>query len=729
MRFMADAGAKGTADGAAATPIRTVPTVCKVGACEPFCGIEVDVQDGRMVGVRPDPEHPISEGYVCIKGMNILGYQNSPDRLTHPLRREPTGWVRASWAEATAAIGEKLRAIADASGPRSIATYWGNSADSIAITMANTFCHAFGSPNSYNVLSLEYTDRGVVAHELYGNENLILQPDVRRARYAILLGTNPVVTQGLTLLQRRPHVAEDLKAARAAGGVLVVVDPRATQTTRLADHHLAIRPGTDLYFLLALIRTIIDERLHDAAFVREHTAGFAVWEELAREMTPARAEEVTGIAAGTIRDVARGFAAADGAYASTRVGVQTSHNPVLTEWAVATLCAITGNIDRPGGLYYNPGVLDIPALIEKFTKRKNSSPSRIGGYPPVFGGLPAAVLPDEILTPGDGQVRALVVVAGNPVLSFPDTAKVEAALRQLELLVSVDIFLNDTATFAHWVLPAATQFEQGGFHFLASAFDPRPYAELRPKLVDPPGECRGEWDMFKDLSRAARVPFLNNPTFDRLARLLDRVGIGFTPAMLYRYLLLGKRPSYRILKGSPRGAPGRPFEHGGFFTTVIQTEDRRIQLAPDRLVAALPRALALPPGPTADRPFLLISGARRLASYNSWTHNIPALVEKLKGNWATMNDEDAARLRVADGDRIRLSSPTGVIEIEARVSGDIAPGVVAVHQHWGHTYESGMHTARRYPGVNVNRLHADDVRDPFCGMPVFNGTPVAVERM
>ncbi len=726
---MADMEAEGTAKAPDGAPIRTVPTVCKVGACEPFCGIQVDVQDGRMVDVRPDPEHPISEGYVCIKGMNILGYQNSPDRLTHPLRRDATGWVRASWAEATQAIGGQLRAIADASGARSIATYWGNSADSVGITMANTFCHAFGSPNSYNVLSLEYTDRGVVAQELYGNENLVLQPDVSRARYAILLGTNPVVTQGLTLLQRRPHVAEDLKRAKAAGGVLVVVDPRVTQTTRLADHHLAIRPGTDLYFLLALIRTIIDERLYDAAFIGEHATGFDVWEGLAREMTPARAQEITGIAADTIRDIARGFAGADGAYASTRVGVQTSHNPVLTEWAVATLCAITGNIDRPGGLYNNPGVLDIPALIQKFTKRNNTSPSRIGGYPPVFGGLPAAVLPDEILTPGDGQVRALVVVAGNPVISFPETAKVEAALRKLELLVSVDIFLNDTATFAHWVLPAATQFEQGAFHFLVNAFDPKPYAELRPKLVDPPGECRGEWDIFKDLSRAARVPFLNNPTFDRLARLLDRAGIEFTPAMLYRYLLLGKTPSYGTLRRSPRGAPGKPFALGGFFRTEIHTEDRRIHLAPERLVAELPRALAAPPGPTADLPFLLISGARRLASYNSWTHNIPALVERLKGNWATVNDRDAGQLGIADGDKIRLRSATSAIDIEARVSAEISPGVVAVHQHWGHTYESGMHTARKYPGVNVNRLHPDQVRDPLCGMPVFNGTPIALERI
>lgn len=707
---------------------RRLQTVCKIGACEPFCGIEVDVEDGKMSAVRPDPGHPLSEGYVCIKGMSLLGYQNSPDRLLHPLRRDGNGWKRVGWAEATSEIGERLRQVAERHGGRSIATYWGNAADSIAITMANTFCHAFGSPNSYNVLSLEYTDRGAVAEELYGNENVILQPDVTRAKLALLLGTNPIVTQGLTLLQRRPHVGADLKKAQAAGGSLVVVDPRVTATTKLADQHLAIRPGTDLFLLLSLIRTIIDEKLFDEQFVGTHTTGFEEWEALARDATPDRTEEITTLPAATVRDLARAFARADGAYASTRVGVQTSHNSVLTEWAVATLVAITGNIDRAGGLYHNPGVLDIPALIRKFTKRRNKSPSRIGGFSAIFGGLPASVLADEILTPGDGQVRALLVLAGNPVISFPNTRKTEQALRALELLVSVDIFLNDTTTFADFVLPAATQYEQGGFHFLVNQFDPRPFAELRPKVVDPPGECRSEWDIFRDLSRAAGVPFLNNPIFDKLARALDALGIGFTPELLYRYLLLGKTPSYSKLRQSPRGASGEPFELGHFFERSIHTEDRKIHLAPTAFVRALPAALAKAPLPTEARPFLLISGARRLASYNSWTHNIPELAEKLRGNWATLNPDDAARLGLRDGDEIRIRSDVGELVIEARASREIRPGVVAVHQHWGHVYESGMETARRYPGVNVNLVHSEAARDPLCGMPVYNGTPVSIER-
>jgi len=569
-----------------------------------------------MIDVRADKSHPISKGFVRIKGMDILGYQNSPDRVMHPIKREEKSWRQIGWVQATQEIGQRLRQLADRHGLRAIATYWGNSADSVAITMANTFCHAFGSPNSYNILSLEYTDRGVVAEKLYGNENLILQPDVGNAKFTLLLGTNPVVTQGLSLLQRRPHVTEDLKRAKAAGGRLVVVDPRVTKTTKLADQHLQIRPGTDLFLLLGLTHVIVREKLYDRAFIDAHTTGFQNREPLSERITPERAAEITGIDATTIRDLARQFAAADGAYVSTRVGVQTSYNTVLTEWAVATLCAITGNIARRGGLYHNPGVLDIPALIAKFTKRKNRSPSRIGNYPRVFGGLACSVLADEILTQGEGQVRALVVVAGNPVISFPNTPKIEKALASLELLVCVDIFRNDTATFAHYVLPAATQYEQGGFHCLVNQFDPHPFAELRPKLVEPRGECRGKWDIFKDLSRAPNVPFLNNPLFDQLAKALDATGIGFTPEMLYRYLLLGKTPSYGKLKQSTHGLRGRPFEFAEFFEHGIHTADRKIHLAPPEFADALARAVGEPPLPSKEFPFILISGARRLASYN-----------------------------------------------------------------------------------------------------------------
>ena len=703
-------------------------TTCKVGACEPFCGLEVEVEDGRMVAVRPDPKHPITAGYACIKGMHVPDYQNDPDRLLHPIRRGASGWERVGWETATTEIGRKLRAIRDAHGPRAIATYWGNAADSVSISLANTFCHAFGSPNSFNVLSLEYTDRGAVAARVLGNENLILQPDADRTKFALLLGTNPLVTNGMTLLQRRPRIAADIKAIRRGGGKVVVVDPRRTETVKVADEHVPIRPGTDLFVLVGMIRRIIESGGYDRDFLARHVNGFETWASLVRAVDLDRVADVTGLPRSLIERLADEFAAADSAFATTRVGVQTSHNTTLTEWAVMTLNAITGNIDRPGGVYFNPGAIDIPALIERFSRRRNPAPSRVGGYPQIFGGPPAAVFADDVLSEDPNRIRALVVVAGNPVITFPHTSKVEAALRRLELLVCVDLYVSDTASLAHYVLPAATAYEKGGLHFLTSNFEPYPYIEWKPKLVEPGGEARSEWDIFKALSRAARVPFLNDPMIDWLGRGLDGLGIGFHEELLSRYLLLGKMSLGR-LKQTPGGVKLADIRWGDFLARGLRTADGKLHLAPPDLVGALPEALARPVGPTTDFPFLLISGARRLASYNSWTHNVPALMERMKGNWATLNTADAARLGIEDGQRVRVTSTAGSVEIGAVVSRDIREGVVAIHQFWGHAYESGMQTSRRHPGVNVNFLHDDRVRDRFSGMPVYNGTPCRVEPL
>ncbi|NNE19554.1 MAG: molybdopterin-dependent oxidoreductase, partial [Myxococcales bacterium] len=587
---------------------------------------------------------------------------------------------------------------------------------------------AFGSPNSFNVLSLEYTDRGAVAEAMLGNENFILQPDAGNASYALLLGTNPIVTQGMTLLQRRPHIRSDFQSIQGRGGRVVVVDPRRTETVRVADEHIAIRPGTDLFFLLGLISVIVNRGLVDRSFVEVHTSGIDWWHQFADKYELTWAAEVTDVPASTMVRIAEELASAESAFVATRVGVQTSHNTTLTEWAVQTLNAITGNVDRPGGVYFNPGAIDVPSLIRKFTKRKNPAPARIGGFPQIFGGPPAATFADDVLSDDPERIRALVVVGGNPVITFPNTEKVEKALERLDLLVSIDLYLSDTGTFADFNLPAATMFEKGGLHFLTSTFEPYPYAEWKPKVVEPRGEARSEWDIFRDLSRAAKVPFLNQPAVSVADRLLGVLGRELSHEDLARYLLLGKISLGR-LKRAPEGIKLGDVPWGQFLDHRLETTDGKIDLAPDDFTEAVVAAVDRPPTPTPEYPFLLISGGRRAASYNSWTHNIPKLMDKLKGNHALLNDDDAALLGIADRDLVRVISASGSIEIQAQVSSDIRPGVVMIHQFWGHTYESGMHTSRKHPGVNVNFLHDDRVRDRFTGMPVFNGTPCRVEAL
>jgi len=681
-----------------------------------------------MVGVRPDPAHPITEGYACIKGMHVADYQNDPDRLLYPEKRVSAGWERVPWEVATDEIGRKLRALRDEFGPRAIATYWGNAADSISITLANTLCHSFGSPNSFNVLSLEYTDRGAVAERMFGNENLILQPDAGRAKFALLLGTNPIVTQGMTLLQRRPRIAADFKAVKRSGGKVVVVDPRYTETARLAQEHIAIRPGTDLFLLLGMLKRIVSNGAYDKRFVADCCAGWSELEEVLRQVDLDAVSSTTDVPRHTIERLADEFASADGAFATTRVGVQTSPNTTLTEWAVQTLNAVTGNIDRPGGVYFNPGAIDVPALIEQFTKRRNPARSRIGNYPQIFGGPPSSVFADDVVSDAPDRIRALVVIAGNPVITFPNTPRVEEALRRLDLLVCVDIYRSDTGSFADYNLPAATLYEKGTFHFLTSTFEPYPYAEWKPKVVEPRGETRSEWDIVKSIARSARVPFLNDPLVDRVAKLMEAVGVSFSENHLYRYLLLG-RASLGRLKKAPGGIKFGEIEWGEFLRKGLQTDDGRIHLTPRDFPDALARVLRSPPLPSERYPFLLISGARRTASYNSWTHNIPALMEKMKGNWATMNPDDARDVSVSDGQTIRVTTDVGSLDIGIRTSPDIRRGVISVHQFWGHTYESSTMTSRKYPGVNVNVLHDDSALDEFSGMPIYNARPCRIEPL
>lgn len=708
--------------------MKTLRTTCKIGACEPFCGMEVDVEDGKMVGVRPDRGHPITKGYACIKGMHIADYQNDPDRLLHPQKRVDGGFENTDWDTAIADVGRKLRAIVDESGPTAIATYWGNAADSTAILLANSFCHAWGSPNSFNVLSLEYTDRGAVAERMLGNENYILQPDAGNASFALLLGTNPLVTQGMTLLQRRPRINSDFAAIKKRGGKVVVVDPRETESARAAQEHIAIRPGTDFYLLLGMIRHIIEERLYDQKFIERHCSHFDELRTAAFSVDLTESAGLTDVPENEIRRLANEFAQAKSGFACTRVGVQTSRNSTLTEWAVIALNAITGNIDREGGLYFNPGAVDVPELIKKFTKRRNPAPSRVGSYPQIFGGPPASVFSDDVLSDDPDRIRALIVVAGNPVITFPNTPKIEKALEKLDLLVCIDIYRSDTGAFADYNLPAKTIFEKGAFHFLTSNFEPYPFAEWKPPVAQSRGEARTEWEMFRDISRAAGVPFLNDPALDRIDRFMGLFGKGFTEEMLFNYLLM-KKGGLRKLKKSARGIKYGDIQWGHFLEARLETPDKRINLAPSEFVNEVER---LNPGSyqvTEKFPYVLISGARRLASYNSWTHNIPALMDKMEGNWATMHPDDIEALGLSDGNQIRIETEAGCMEIEVRSSPEIRTGVVSVQQFWGHNYDSSTMTSRAHPGVNVNLVHDDRDLDPFSGMPCYNGRRCRIEQV
>ncbi len=708
------------------TEITTVRTTCKIGACEPYCGIEADVVDGAMVAVRGDKTHPVSKGYLCVKGHHLLEYQNDPDRLLHPIRRTANGHERSDWVTATTDIGARLRSITDGRGPNSVATYWGNAADSADIVLALTTAGAFGSRNTYNVLSLEFTDRGAVASRVYGQEDVMLQPDADRTHHALLLGTNPVVTQGMALLQRRPGIRADLRDIQRRGGSLTVVDPRQTETTSFADHHLAIRPGTDLHFLIAMIAHILSNDLADHEWLEAHADGTDVWQRLAAGIDIDEMASICDLPAADIIAEATRLALAPSAFVTTRVGVQTGPNTTLTEWAVTTLNAITGNIGRPGGMTFHGGASQPARFLLDGLLRNNFSPSRIGGHSHIFGGLPATVLADDILSDDPDRVRALLVFAGNPLISFPDTAKMEAALERLELLVCFDIYHSDTGAFADWVLPAVTQFEKSSMHFMVDKYEPTRRLEWRPQVVEPAGEARPEWEVIQDICIAADAPFLNDPARHQQVIEHHARGVHYPEQAMYEGVL-PEGISLEDVMNTPGGIELDQPDPGDFLEYHVTTPSHRIQLAPGDLVDGLEQLLDTPTRQDPTFPLLLISGQRQLHGFNTWTHNMASLVKHLSEPAATIHTDLAARHGLADGDLVTVSTAHSSITVPVAVTGRIRPDTVAIAQFWGHVYDSGQHHARRRPGVNVNRVHTTTDVDAYTAMPIFNARPCRIE--
>ncbi|MCG8314327.1 MAG: molybdopterin-dependent oxidoreductase [Pseudomonadales bacterium] len=706
---------------------KTTLTNCKVGACEPQCGIKTTVRDNRIIAVEPDPDHPISQGYICKKGMAIPEYVHDPDRLRTPEKRSGFNFEPISWASASQEIGATLKQIHQQYGSNAIATYWGNAADTSGILMADTLCSAFGSPNSFNVLSLEYTDRGMVAEHMFGNEYLILQPDAAHADFALLLGTNPLVTQGMTLLQRHPRIAMSLKAIQQRGGKVIVVDPRQTETTKIADLHVPIVPGTDVFFLAGLVKYLIEGQHYDAAYSQAYTRDIVPLTHLLNDISWETISEKTGVPSDQIQNIADQYARSNAGFVTTRVGVQTSCHSTLTEWMVQVLNSLTGNIGRKGGLYYQPGAIDNQALIQTFSKHKNKAPSRIGQYPQIFGGPPASTLADHVLSNDNDRIRALIVIAGNPAISFPNHNKLIQALKKLDLLVCIDLYRSDTGAFAHYNLPATTIYEKGGLHFLTQPFDPYPYIEWRQQILNPFADARPEWDIVRDICRQAKIPFLNNPTVSWLDRLLSIVGKGFSEKMLAQALLLSpwsmKKLSLRALMHSPYGLRVGELTYADTLTRYIKTDDGKIQLAPERFLREFKNILSVKPSVSARYPFKLISGCRSLSAFNSWTHNMKSLSASQSRHSAFMNPQDADRLGLSQGDNVTVVTETGELTLPITPSARINSGTVMIPQFWGHHFNSSQSIAKANPGVNVNVLHSDKEVDTFTGMPIFNGTP------
>lgn len=736
--------------------------------CEATCGLRITTRGREVVSVRGDEDDVFSRGYLCPKATAVKHLAEDPDRLRTPLVRRDGVLTEATWEQAFAEIGRRLPEIIAQHGRDAVAVYLGNpNVHNLSGQLyASVLLRALGSRNVFSASTVDQMPKQVSAGLMFGTMLSVPVPDVDRTDHLLVLGANPLVSNGSLLTA--PDLRGRLRALRERGGRLVVVDPMRTRTAQIADEHHFIRPGTDALLLFALAHTLITEDLVDLGRLAEHTAGLDTVAELAGDFSPDAVGPACGIEPDTIRRLARDLAAAPRAAVYGRMGSCTQEFGTLASWLVDVLNVLTGNLDRAGGAMF-----PLAAAGQRNSQgtggrgrgvRFGRWHSRVRGAPEVYGELPAACLAEEIDTPGDGQVRALITVAGNPVLSTPDAARLDHALRGLEFTVCVDLYLNETTRHADVILPVPEPLERPHYDLAFGQLSVRAIARYSPAVFEPADGLQPEW---RTLLRLATVVSgqAGDPAVGLDAQLEaadDLVALALLglEQSVPGASLAGREPAEIMAALAPRTGPDRLLDlllragpYGDHFgrrpdgltldrvraqphgldlgplrpriPEVLRTPSGLIELAPEPLVADVPRLrAALKRG---DQGQLVLIGRRQLRSNNSWMHNLAPLVRGRDRCTLQVNPHDADRLGLVDGGFAKVSSTAGTMRVLVEITDAVMAGVVSLPHGWGHdTDGTRMAVARAHAGVNSNVLADGSRLDPLSGNAILNGIPVAV---
>uniref|UniRef100_A0AAU2JNN0 Molybdopterin oxidoreductase family protein n=1 Tax=Streptomyces sp. NBC_00049 TaxID=2903617 RepID=A0AAU2JNN0_9ACTN len=740
---------------------RTALRICPL--CEATCGLTLTIEGAAVTGARGDRDDVFSRGFICPKGAAFGQLDADPDRLRRPLVRRDGRLREATWEEAYAAIAAAVPALVREYGDQSVGVVLGNPN---VHTMAGALyppllLKALGTRNLFTASTLDQMPKHVSSGLLFGDPFAIPVPDLDRTDFLLLLGANPVESNGS--LCTAPDFPGRLKALRARGGTLVVVDPRRTRTARLADRHLAPRPGSDALLLAALAHTLIAEKLTSPGELDERIGGIEGIGELATALgsfTPEAVAPACDLPADEIRTLARELAAAPTAAVYGRMGSCTVEHGTLANWLVDVLNILTGNLDRPGGVLFPlpaAGPRPRPAGPGKgFALGRWHS--RVSGHPEVKSELPTAALAEEIETPGEGRIRALIAIAANPVLSAPDGDRLDRALAGLDFMVSIDPYLNETSRHAHVVLPPPPPSQSAHHDFAFNGFAIHNQVrytraavpleagrldecEIHARLVLAVSGMHGSAgpDAVDDLAIHStlaketadpRSPLHGQDPAHLAGRLTGETGPERRLDLMLRLGPYGDRfgagdegegeLSLERLLAHPHGIDLGPLQPR--LPGVLRTRSGRIELLPDPIAAELPRLRAA----LADRPAaLVLVGRRHLRSNNSWLHNVPALTGGSNRCTLQVHPQDAGRLGLTDGGRARITGDGGSLEVPVEVTDAVRTGVVSLPHGWGHDRSGArLSVASAAPGVNVNQLLDGTRLDPLSGTAVLNGFPV-----
>jgi len=696
------------------TDLKTHYRTCNI--CEAMCGLEIQHRDGEILSIKGDKDDPFSRGHICPKAVALQDFYHDKDRLKTPLKRTADGWQSISWDEAYDEIATRFRGLQAEHGQDSVGVYLGNpNAHNFGnAIMLPRFFKALGTNNRYSSASADQLPHHVAANYMLGAGMLIPIPDIDHTDFMLIIGANPIVSNGS--LMTAPGVGKRLKAIQERGGNVVVVDPRRTETAKKADQHLFIRPETDALLMLALVYTLFDEERVNLGHLEPIISGLDQLATAVKPYAPEKVADACGIDATTIRNLARDMAAAKSAVCYSRMGASTQSFGGLCQWLNNVLNILTGNFDRRGGAMFPQPAFDL-------VRDKKGKPSSYGRFEsrvrklPYFNNeFPVATLADEILTPGEGQIRGMITIAGNPVLSSPGGARLEQAFNSLEFMVSVDIYLNETTRHADIILPATTGLEVPHFDVFFNSFAVRNTAKFSEPLFEKTPEQKHDWEILRDLS----------------LHLTGREDDGVTPEMMLdgglKHGTYGEQGmSLAHLKANPHGVDLgllRPC-----LEQRLQTADGLIHIAPQLYLDDLARLDAsgiLQQRQNPDYPFAMIS--RRVPrSHNTWTQNSHRLVKGKDPCTLQICAADAGRLGLATGQMAEVSSATGRIQLPVEINDDMFEGVVSIPQGWGHNRtDTGMTVAESQPGVSINDVTDAQRIDALTGNAAFNGTQVAI---
>lgn len=685
--------------------------------CEAICGLVIETEDHRVVSIAGDPNDPLSRGYLCPKAFALKDVYEDPNRLKMPLKRTASGWKTIGWEEAIAEAVGRLRDIQRQYGPDAIGTYYGNPSVHNLGTLANTplLSKTLRTKNTFSATSVDQLPSHFAAWTMFGHPLLLPIPDLSRTDYLLVLGGNPLASNGS--LMTAPNVGEHLKNIRQRGGQVVVLDPRRTETAKQADAHYFIQPASDAWLLLAMIQVLFSEKRVDLGKNAGFTEGLAVLEAAVAEFTPEMAAGPTGLAPATIRQLALAFADAPSAVCYGRMGLSVQQFGGLCQWLINCLNLITGNVDRPGGVMFTTPAVDLLA---------NAQPrniwgrwkSRVRGLPEFMGELPVSVMAEEILTPGQGQIRAMLTNCGNPILSTPNGTQLDKAFAGLDFMVSIDIYLNETTRHAHLILPPATGLETGHYDLTFHLLAVRNTAKYSLPTLPKSEGARYDYEILQALAHGLSgqtEPFEPQP---------PEINVDFGLRMGPYALSLDQ------LKAQPQG-----IDLGALKPCLPERlvhADKKIVLAPPPFLEDLARLRAswtnepVRQGPT---DFKLI-GRRNLRDNNSWMHNSEKLMKGRQRCTLLIHPEDAKALQLADSETVRVQSRTGAIEITLEYCPDIMPGVVSIPHGYGHHRQGvQLDVAALHPGVSINDLTDERLLDSLTGNAALNGVAVKVEQL